>query len=608
VGVFVLRLLIGVLVGSWVIIPLACRAEVNVATRYSLVAPTPDAAGSIAPLPRVLSSSDVLHYKQMFTFGAKGQWSRVDALVLKLQDHLLMGHVLAQRYLHPKAYRSKYPELMAWMASYADHPEAEEIYRLGLRRKPKRGEPLTRPSRPQKTYAVSGRLSASTPAFPTKQLGRKARRQAASLKRKIRRAVWHGQTATAKKMIQSTAAQRLFSIVELDDMRARLGQQYFIDGQDAWAIEWAGSAAKRSGHYLPTAHWTAGLAAWRSGKYHDAATHFEALAGRHDLSPWIVSASAFWTARTHLVANQPQRVSAWLKVAASHPTTFYGLLARHVLGAPMPFQWASSHTESAALGSLAQSRGGRRALALIQTGQRERAEQELKTLAERATPNIGRGIVVAASRAGMPNLALRLHDKLFPSGGGIDAAAYPVPPWTPNGGFAVDRALVYAVIRQESRFNPRAKSSAGARGLMQLMPSTARYVARGTRYNVRRRNTLYEPGVNLSLGQKYLQMLLGDGLVNGDLFRLATAWNGGPGNLQDWGQRVDHMNDSLFFIESIPARETRNFIEKVLANLWIYRHRLNQPSPSLDALAAGSWPAYRALDNSQLRVATYGEN
>ncbi len=143
---------------------------------------------------------------------------------------------------------------------------------------------------------------------------------------------------------------------------------------------------------------------------------------------------------------------------------------------------------------------------------------------------------------------------------------------------------------------------------MQLMPATARYVARGTGYNVRGRDTLYQPSVNLSLGQKYLQMLLGDGLVDGDLFRLATAWNGGPGNLRDWGHRVDHMNDSLFFIESIPARETRNFIEHVLANLWIYRDRFNQPSPSLDALAAGRWPAYRALDGNRLRVATYGEN
>ncbi len=591
-------------------LPVNARADMTVAAASQMgAAPAaPGFAQGVTSLPRVLSSSDVSLYKQMFDLGERGQWSRVDSLIPRLSDRLLLGHVMAQRYLHPKAYRSSYPELKAWMDRYADHPDAEDIHALGLRRKPKRSEPLTRPNLPQKSYSASGQLRPSPPAVPAKQLSRKARKQAASLKRKIRRAVWKGQTATAKQLIQSTKAQRLLGAVELDEMGARLGQQYFIDRQDAWAIEWAGGAARRSGLYLPSAHWTAGLAAWRSRRLDEAAYHFETLAGRHDVSPWMVSAGAFWAARTHLVANEPEKVNPWLKVAASYPTTFYGILARHILGLPMPFQWDSAHTEQSALDDLARSPGGRRALALIQAGQMNRAEQELRTLAGRGAPGIDRGIVVAASRAGMPNIALRLHKRLFPYGGGIDAAAYPVPPWSPHGGFAVDRALVFAVIRQESQFNPRARSSAGARGLMQLMPGTARYVARGTRYDVRRRNTLYQPGVNLSLGQRYMQMLLGDGLVNGDLFRLATAWNGGPGNLQDWGQRVDYMGDPLFFIESIPARETRNFIEKVLANLWIYRDRFDQPAPSLDALAAGNWPAYRALDSNRVRVATYGEN
>ncbi len=607
-GVCVRHWLIVAVVTGWTLVPTISRAEINVATAPLFMAPASGSAASIATLPRVLSSSDVFFYKQIFALGEAGKWSRVDALIPKLEDGLLLGHAMAQRYLHPKAYRSKYAELNAWMATYADHPDAEDIYQLGLRRKPKRGEALARPDRPLTNFTASGPLRASPPAIPSAQLDRKARKQAAALKHKVRKAVWAGQTATAKTLIQSTAAQRLFGAVELDDMRARLGQQYFIDGQDAWAIEWAGGAAKRSGRYLPTAHWTAGLAAWRSRKFDVAAAHFEALAERRDLSPWMVSASAFWAARTRLVANQPGKVNAWLKLAASHPTTFYGILARHVLGAPMPFQWDSSHTEQAALDALARSPGGRRALALIQAGQHERAEQELNILAGRGGPIIDRGIVVAASRAGMPNLALRLHDRLFPSGGGIDAAAYPIPPWTPHDGFAVDRALVYAVIRQESRFNPRAMSSAGARGLMQLMPATARYVARGTRYNVRQRDALYEPGVNLSLGQRYIQMLLGDGNVDGDLFRLAAAWNGGPGNLQKWRRETKHGNDPLLFIESIPSLETRVFIERLLANLWIYRDHMGQPSPSLDALAAGKWPVYTALDDNRFEVAQHGQN
>ena len=92
---------------------------------------------------------------------------------------------------------------------------------------------------------------------------------------------------------------------------------------------------------------------------------------------------------------------------------------------------------------------------------------------------------------------------------------------------------------------------------------------------------------------------------------MAAAWNGGPGNLNKWLSNTDHMDDPLFFIESIPSLETRIFIEKVLANLWIYRDRLGQPTPSLDAIAAGQWPIYKSLDNLPSLFAgngTYVEN
>ena len=197
----------------------------------------------------------------------------------------------------------------------------------------------------------------------------------------------------------------------------------------------------------------------------------------------------------------------------------------------------------------------------------------------------------------MPSLAMRLDRALFPGGSGYDGAAYPLPAWQPDGGFRVDRALIYAVIRQESRFNPRARSYAGARGLMQLMPATASFVARDR--DLRRgkgRGKLYDPGYNMALGQKYLEMLMAEAAVRGDLFALVAAWNGGPGNLTKWRRTLKHQDDPLLFIECIPAPETRNFIEHVLSNLWIYRDRLGQDQPSLGAIAAGEWPVYTALD------------
>jgi soluble lytic murein transglycosylase len=121
---------------------------------------------------------------------------------------------------------------------------------------------------------------------------------------------------------------------------------------------------------------------------------------------------------------------------------------------------------------------------------------------------------------------------------------------------------------------------------------------------------LFKPKINLTLGQKYIEILLKSKKINGDLFLMAAAWNGGPGNLNKWRKATEYMNDPLFFIESIPVRETRNFIEHVLSNLWIYRNRLGQKTPSLDAVAAGEWPQYtpQGQDRQEIALANVTRN
>jgi hypothetical protein len=221
-------------------------------------------------------------------------------------------------------------------------------------------------------------------------------------------------------------------------------------------------------------------------------------------------------------------------------------------------------------------------------------------------------LLAFADRARMPGLAFRLGHRLsatehpeptLGSLGILDGALYPIPPWRPRGGFTIDRALIYALVRQESGFNPNAKSRDGARGLMQLMPSTASFIARDSGFRKRKRNQLFDPETNLDLGQRYISHLLADQAVGGNLFLLTTAYNGGPGNLNKWQRKMDYRGDPLMFIESLPSRETRLFIERVLANLWIYRTRLGQPAPSLDGIASGDWPLYVALDHKTQELA-----
>ncbi len=567
---------------------------------FAIGASVGDAGAAGDDLPNVLSAADAALYRKVFALQETGRWKAADAAIKQIDNKLLLGHVRAQRYLHPRKYRSKYKELKAWLADYADHPDARRIHKLALRRKPGNWRAPDRPERLKQ--AASEGAEAARP-IPGRRLSKSNRNLVRQYKRTIRRALRRGNTLVAKRTITAPKVRKLFSEAEYDQARARLGQSYFSAGRDEWALEWAGGAAERSGHLLPQAHWTAGLASWRLGRKEQAAAHFEAAAENSVGDDWFHAGAAFWAARANLVTRKPARVALFLEEAAEHPRAFYGILARRILDRPMPFKWDLPSVAGGVFDALEARPRGRRAIALLQVGQQWRAERELRELARGADETLANGVLALAARGNMAGLAVRLDYQLYPNGGGYDGAAYPIPAWGPAEGFSVDRALIYALIRQESMFNPKAKSWAGARGLMQLMPGTARFVARNKGVRMSKRSELFKPELNLVLGQHYIEILLADKNINGDLFLMAAAWNGGPGNLNKWRRKTEFMDDPLFFIESLPSRETRHFIERVLSNLWIYRDQLGQPSPSLDAIAAGDWPVYTALGESTEEVA-----
>lgn len=561
-------------------------------------------------LPEVLNPQDVESYKRIFELQEKGYWDKADKIIKGLYDRVLMGHVLAQRYLHPNKYRSNYKELKEWMARYADLPDANRLYKLALRRKPSNWRA---PKRPVNLFGQGSVKHTKNTLPKSKILSRADSKKARAYKRQIKRYLRKGWTKSVKRLIGTKEVKRLFSDFDIDQSKARLALGYFSAGRDEWAVRWAKEAAERSGRYLPEANWTAGLASWRSEEYIKSANFFEAAAITTGMSNWMTSASAFWAARAYLVSGKPEKVNPMLGLAAAYPRTFYGLLARKMLDLPVTFSWSIPVLDQSELNALAKLPAARRALALLQVGETRRAERDLRGLAGRSSLQVSMRILALAARNNLASLAIRLNNTLYPSGGGLDGAAYPLPVWKPKGGYRIDKALVFALIRQESVFNPSAKSWAGARGLMQLMPRTAGFVAGDWKFHRSDSTlrTLYKPDVNMMLGQKYIKILLQDKKINGDLFFMAAAWNGGPGNLNKWWRTTNHMDDPLFFIESIPSRETRIFIEKVLTNLWIYRNRLGQPTPSLDAIAAGLWPEYEALDNKPSLLAgngSYAEN
>ena len=271
-------------------------------------------------------------------------------------------------------------------------------------------------------------------------------------------------------------------------------------------------------------------------------------------------------------------------------------LKQKALGMKIVADWNTPTLDKLRADILLADRAGKRALALLQLGAATSAERELFAASLDADPQYIESTLAVANKAVLPALSVRIGNASWDQRhkiAGYDGAMYPVPPWQPLGGFNVDRALVYGFMRQESAFNPKARSYVGAMGLMQLMPVTALLVANKFAPEAQGGNP-YDPAVNMSLGQGYIASLLGD--VDGNLVRTTAGYNGGPGNVMRWDNTLNASADPLLYIASIPLNETRDFVQRVLANYWLYQIRLGQPTPSLDQIAAHEWPRYSAQD------------
>jgi soluble lytic murein transglycosylase-like protein len=549
-------------------------------------------------LPEIIPPEDALRYGEIFRLQEKGAWTAADRRIRKLNDRLLMGHVLAQRYLHPTHYRSRFSELSTWLTHYADHPDARRIYYLAIRRKPKNAKA---PRSPKRRFTVS---SANIDPRQSRNTHRVRRGERAAL-RHVSRLVLRERLSEAARYLNQASVIKRIGRTGVDRAQARIAAGWFRRGKPDRAYTLAAAAARRSGMRAPGALWWAGLSAFQLGQYDDAIHHFENLSQTANLTGRDQARALFWAGRAAFKAGQVRRVGSFFDRAAKFDRTFYGQIAARIRADGPRFDWTPPKVTNDDIAGFAKLKAGRRTLALIQVGEEGRAETELRTLRLGAPPHLLRTVIAMGDAADMPGTSLRASRVLLRAKGErIDAGLYPIPHWVPENGFQIDRALVYGFARQESGFNVRARSRAGARGLLQLMPATARYMAASRRsFRGRNRAQLFNPGLNLRLGQKYLDYLLSGEAVSGNLVLMIAAYNGGPGNLAKWQRQVSHGSDPLVFIETIPVRETRLFVQRVLENVWIYRARLGQEAPSLEALAGGRWPNYVSLDGARYGVA-----
>lgn len=572
------------------------------AAAKSNIAPSP----SLDPLDQnqevsvaILSEKDAATYREIFTLQEMGQWAEADKLITTLSDDALLGHVLFQRYMHPTAYRSSFRELSKWLGDYGDQPGAIRIYRLAKKRQGRARSPKV----PPKAFVSVNHTDGPIPSKASKPAAR-GKIEAAEVRRitsTVRRQTVRGNPERAEKRLWAFERRKILRPEEVDKMLGRISGAYFFAGQDDKALALASYAANRSRQAMSQPDWIAALAAWRLGDCARAAKHFDAVAASGPAGEWTNAAGAFWASRAYLACKQPDLVNRRLAAAAEYSETFYGQIAARQLGLSPHLDWQPPDLTADKLKALLAYDGVRRAIALNQARMTELADEELRLVFNREGTKVRRNLAALAARLGTPATQVLLASRAPESDGLPISVRYPLPDWEPNGGFKIDRAVMYGLMRQESGFRPRARSPAGAMGLMQLMPDTASFITNDRSLRRSRKDRLYDPVINMTISQTYAQMLLETDPTDGNLFKLAVAYNGGPGNLARWQRKMNFKGDALLFIETIPSAETRNFIERVFSNIWIYRSRLGQPSPSLDAVASGAWPDYEALDGIEIK-------
>ena len=550
-------------------------------------------------LPQPLPPSEAARLRRLFALQSRGAIAEAvrQSMALDHDDPVVvavLGHLLADRHLGPHT-RTTAAELQEWLERWPTLPDGPAIHSL-LKRRIARGAPLppapdtSALPHPATTLPVPEEAETPGPTLP----------RLPELDRRVREA--------ARSRTYGAASRVILDARDLPPgyaalLRGEAGQILFALNLDREAYEVAAIGAEscqrsRSATCVTVAaagHW-AGLAAWRQGRIPQARTMFELAWAADIASASQRAAAAFWAARAHQRLGDPERHAAWLHRAAAEERTFHGLIARRSLGMPLEGPPLPRETLGEAdLDAVANHPAGLRAFALLQVGQRDRAEAELRQLwpATQTSPGLGRALMLIAEHAGMDVLAAQLADLAQAADGRPrERTRFAVPRLRPAGGFTTDPALVYAIARTESNFDPTAVSPAGARGLMQLMPGTARFLAGLSDSPDRPLPPLEDPAVNLSLGQRYLNFLAATDVVAGDKIRLLASYNSGPSAFARWSSAMADHGDPLLFIEAIPIDETRAFVPRVLTHTWLYATRLRLPAPSLDQLATGAWPRY----------------
>ncbi len=356
------------------------------------------------------------------------------------------------------------------------------------------------------------------------------------------------------------------------------------DGLITEAYEFANDHRQHQPLPVSEAEWLAGWIALSFLNDPDVAYPHFALLHSAVRYPISIARGAYWTGRAAAAVNNPVLARHWFGAAAQFPTTFYGQLALAALGGKELFKLPPPPTPNA--GDVAAIDGYELTAvvrALAESGHKKLLRPFVTKLLDVAvTPGQRRLVAAVVAAAGRPEFAVVVARRSARKGTALIKYGYPVidQPQGSGPGSMVDDALVLAMMRQESGFDQMAVSRAGALGYLQLMPATARTVAKRLGLPYSKARLTNDPDYNLTLGRAFIAKLLDN--YDGSYALALAAYNAGPSRVRRWvrlyGDPRKGDIDIIDWIELIPISETRNYVQRVMEAVAIYRYRLGRPA------------------------------
>ena len=540
-------------------------------------------------LPPVLTDVDASLYEQIFILQDKEKIDTAVKVQNQILDDVLMHEVLYQRYISD-TYHTRGHEIEAWMAKYYDMPGAGRLEKLAkIKKATVRGAVV-----PKMITGSESIETAQSETWTEKKYSGDAGKKISQFKRAIRT----GATKVARQILEDKTFRKKLSESDYGRLAGRLSYIYYTNGEMELAKKWGFVASDASSEY---GLWSMGLLYFKEENFAESQKYFSRILELPQINNARKTEAAFWAGRAADFKGDRKTARKYWRVAATYPMSFYGALSATMLGKTPEYEFFEQEVTSEDFDELRETKYGKIAMALLQIGRKDRAEEYLKYLiTNKASDRLLHAVNAVASAYGLPRVSIQSASVIKDRGileiddDIIYSAQYPLPDWEPLGGWSIDRALLLAITKQESNFRTSAKSGAGANGVMQLMPSTAKRVARANKLDITQMD-MSNPEHNMFLGQQYIVDLLSHPSVENSIIKMLAAYNAGMGTMVKF-EKSFYTYDPLLYIESFPAYETRSYIKRVMSNLWLYRARLNQPLTSMRELANGNWPLYNSED------------